>query len=150
MPNGVYQIPYPTNEPIFDYAPGSDERKKLQAALDRMLNQEPVNVPMYIGSEEIFTDKNKDLTPPFDHKRKVGQANFGEKKHVQQAIDAALAARKEWAELPWEQRAAIFLKAADLLAGPYRYEMNAATMVAQSKNAYQSEIDSVCELIDFL
>jgi 1-pyrroline-5-carboxylate dehydrogenase len=150
MPNGVYQIPYPTNEPIFDYAPGSDERQKLQTALDRMLNQEPVNVPMYIGDEEVFTDKNKDLTPPFDHKRKVGQANFGGKKHVKQAIDAALAARKEWAELPWEQRAAIFLKAADLLAGPYRYEMNAATMVAQSKNAYQSEIDSVCELIDFL
>lgn len=150
MPNGVYQIPYPTNEPIFDYAPGSDERKKLQTVLDRLLSQEPVNVPMYIGGEEVYTDKNKDLTPPFDHKRKVGQANFGGKEHVSKAIDKALAARKDWANLPWEQRAAIFLKAADLIAGPYRYEMNAATMVAQSKNAFQSEIDSVCELIDFL
>lgn len=150
MPNGVYQIPFPTNEPIFDYAPGSDERKKLQAVLDRLLSQDPVNVPMYIGSEEIYTDKNKDLTPPFDHKLKVGQANFGGKEHVRKAIDKALAARKDWANLPWEQRAAIFLKAADLIAGPYRYEMNAATMVAQSKNAFQSEIDSVCELIDFL
>jgi 1-pyrroline-5-carboxylate dehydrogenase len=150
MPKGVYQIPYPTNEPIFDYAPGSDEREKLQAALDSMLNQDPVNVPMYIGSEEVFTDNNKDLTPPFDHKRKVGQANFGGKEHVKNAIDAALAARKNWADLAWEQRASIFLRAADLIAGPYRYEMNAATMVAQSKNAFQSEIDAVCELIDFL
>jgi 1-pyrroline-5-carboxylate dehydrogenase len=150
MPKGVYQIPYPSNEPIFDYAPGSDERQKLQAALDRMLSQEPVKVPMYIGNEEIFTDNNKDLTPPFDHKKKVGQANFGGKEHVKKAIDTALAARKEWAELPWEQRASIFLRAADLIAGPYRYEMNAATMVAQSKNAFQSEIDAVCELIDFL
>jgi 1-pyrroline-5-carboxylate dehydrogenase len=150
MPKGVYQIPYPTNEPIFDYAPGSDEREKLQAALDSMLNQDPVNVPMYIGREEVFTDNNKDLTPPFDHKRKVGQANFGGKEHVKNAIDAALAARKNWADLAWEQRASIFLRAADLIAGPYRYEMNAATMVAQSKNAFQSEIDAVCELIDFL
>lgn len=150
MSNGVFQIPYPTNEPIFDYAPGSDERQKLQAALDRMLSQDPVKVPMYIGSEEVITEKTKDLTPPFDHGRKVGQASIGSKKHVQDAIDAALAARKEWADLSWEHRASIFLKAADLLAGPYRYEMNAATMVAQSKNAFQSEIDSVCELIDFL
>lgn len=150
MPNGVHQIPYPTNEPIFDYAPGSDERQKLQAALDRMLTQKPVNVPMYIGGDEVFTDKQKDLTPPFDHQKKVGQANFGGKEHVKKAIESALAARQEWANLPWEQRASIFLKAADLIAGPYRYEMNAATMVAQSKNAFQSEIDSVCELIDFL
>ena len=150
MPNGVHQIPYPTNEPIFDYAPGSDERKKLQATLDRMLSQEPVNVPMYIGGEEVFTDDNRNLTPPFDHKKKVGQANFGGKEHVKKAIDKALAARQEWANLPWEQRASIFLRAADLIAGPYRYEMNAATMVAQSKNAFQSEIDAVCELIDFL
>lgn len=150
MPKGVFQIPYPTNEPIFDYAPGSDEREKLQVTLERMLNQEPVNVPMYIGSEEVYTNDNRDLTPPFDHSKKVGQSNFGKKEHVQKAIDSALAARKNWAELPWEQRASIFLKAADLIAGPYRYEMNAATMVAQSKNAFQSEIDSVCELIDFL
>jgi 1-pyrroline-5-carboxylate dehydrogenase len=150
MPKGVYQIPYPVNEPIFDYAPGSDEREKLQAALDNMLAQEPISVPMYIGSKEVYTENNRDLTPPFDHSKKVGQANFGDKTHVADAIDAALKARKDWANLPWEQRASIFLRAADLIAGPYRYEMNAATMVAQSKNAFQSEIDAVCELIDFL
>jgi 1-pyrroline-5-carboxylate dehydrogenase len=150
MPNGVYQIPYPTNEPIFDYAPGSDERSKLQDALKTMLDQAPIEVPMYIGDEEIYTDKKKDLTPPFDHQKKVGEANFGDKSHVKKAIDAALAARSDWADLPWEQRASIFLRAADLIAGPYRYQMNAATMIAQSKNAFQSEIDAVCELIDFL
>lgn len=150
MANGVYQIPYPTNEPIFDYAPGSDERNKLQSTVKTMLDQDPINVPMYIGGEEIYTSDNRDLTPPFDHSKKVGTANFGGKKHVKQAIDAALAAKQDWASLPWEQRAAIFLRAADLIAGPYRYEMNAATMIAQSKNAFQSEIDSVCELIDFL
>jgi len=150
MSNGVFQIPYPTNEPIFDYAPGSTERQKLQDTLRKMLDQEPVNVPMYIGSEEVYTNDNRDLSPPFEHSKKVGTANFGTKKHVKDAIDAALAARTEWANLDWEQRASIFLRAADLIAGPYRYQMNAATMIAQSKNAFQSEIDAVCELIDFL
>jgi len=149
MPKGIYQIPYPTNEPVFDYAPGTDERKKLEAALHGLLDQEPEDVPMYIGGKEVRTEDKRDLTPPFDHQKKVGQANFGTKEHVKQAIDAALAARAEWAELPWEQRASVFLRAADLIAGPYRYEMNAASMVAQSKNAFQSEIDAVCELIDF-
>jgi len=149
MPKGIYQIPYPTNEPVFDYAPDTDERKKLEAALHGLLDQEPEDVPMYIGGKEVRTEDKRDLTPPFDHQKKVGQANFGTKEHVKQAIDAALAARAEWAELPWEQRASVFLRAADLIAGPYRYEMNAASMVAQSKNAFQSEIDAVCELIDF-
>ncbi|MEM9052721.1 MAG: aldehyde dehydrogenase family protein, partial [Bacteroidota bacterium] len=150
MANGVYQIPYPTNEPIFDYAPGSDERNKLQSTVKSLLDQDAINVPMYIGGEEIYTSDNRDLTPPFDHSKKVGTANFGGKEHVKKAIDAALGARQDWADLAWEQRASIFLRAADLIAGPYRYEMNAATMIAQSKNAFQSEIDSVCELIDFL
>ena len=150
MSKGIFQIPYPSNEPVFDYAPGSDERAKLEAALKAQLERDPIEVPMYIGSEEIHTDDKRDLTPPFEHGKKVGTANFGDKSHVQKAIDAALKARKEWAKLPWEQRASVFLRAADLIAGPYRYEVNAATMIAQSKNAFQSEIDAVCELIDFL
>lgn len=150
MSKGIFQIPYPSNEPVFDYAPGSDERAKLEAALKAQLERDPIEVPMYIGSEEIHTDDKRDLTPPFEHGKKVGTANFGDKSHVQKAIDAALKARNEWAKLPWEQRASVFLRAADLIAGPYRYEVNAATMIAQSKNAFQSEIDAVCELIDFL
>lgn len=149
MPKGIYQIPYPTNEPVFDYAPGSDERQKLQETLSRLLDQEPIDIPMYIGSEEVRTEDKRGLFPPFDHRKKVGQANFGGKEHVRKAIDAALEAREAWATLPWEQRASVFLRAADLIAGPYRYEMNASSMVAQSKNAFQSEIDAVCELIDF-
>ncbi len=150
MPKGVYQIPFPENEPVFDYGPDSAERAKLQETLKRLLSQEAVDVPMYIGGEEVRTESKRPLSPPFNHKKVVGQANFGTKEHVKSAIDAALGARSEWAALSWEQRSAVFLKAADLIAGPYRYEMNAATMVAQSKNAYQSEIDAVCELIDFL
>lgn len=150
MPKGVYQIPFPENEPVFDYGPDSAERAKLQETLKRLLSQEAVDVPMYIGGKEVRTENKKPLSPPFNHKKVVGHANFGTKDHVKAAIDAALKARGEWAALSWEQRSAIFLKAADLIAGPYRYEMNAATMVAQSKNAYQSEIDAVCELIDFL
>ncbi|MCA1761991.1 MAG: L-glutamate gamma-semialdehyde dehydrogenase [Cryomorphaceae bacterium] len=150
MPKGVYQIPFPENEPVFDYGPDSAERAKLQETLKRLLSQEAVDVPMYIGDEEVRTENKKPLSPPFNHKKVVGHANFGTKEHVKSAIDAALGARSEWAALSWEQRSAVFLKAADLIAGPYRYEMNAATMVAQSKNAYQSEIDAVCELIDFL
>ncbi len=150
MPKGVFQIPFPTNEPVFDYAPGTSEREHLEFMLKNMLDQEPVDVPMYIGKDEVFTEDKRILSPPFDHQKKVGTANFGTKEHVSRAIDSALAARHDWAELSWEHRASIFLRAADLIAGPYRYEMNAATMIAQSKNAFQSEIDAVCELIDFL
>ncbi|HKL02325.1 MAG TPA: L-glutamate gamma-semialdehyde dehydrogenase [Cryomorphaceae bacterium] len=150
MPKGVYQIPFPENEPVFDYGPDSAERVKLQETLKRLLSQEAIDVPMYIGGEEVRTENKKPLSPPFNHKKIVGHANFGGKDHVKSAINAALKARSKWAALSWEQRSAIFLKAADLISGPYRYEMNAATMVAQSKNANQSEIDAVCELIDFL
>ncbi len=150
MPKGVYQIPFPVNEPVFDYAPGSPERAKLESAFNTLYTQDPIDVPMYIGSDEVRTNNKIDLTPPFDHGKVVGRGNYGDASHVNAAIDAALDARSEWASLSWEHRASIFLKAADLIAGPYRYEMNAATMVAQSKNAFQSEIDAVCELIDFL
>lgn len=150
MPKGVYQIPYPENEPVFDYGPGSAERKNLQDAFKRLLDQDPIDVPMYIGGEEVRTDDKIALTPPFNHKKVLGYFNRGTAAHVTQAIDAALKARQDWSNMSWEHRASIFLKAADLIAGPYRYEMNATTMLAQSKNAFQSEIDAVCELVDFL
>lgn len=150
MPKGVYQIPFPENEPVYAYAPGSPERKKLEDAYKKLISADPIDVPMYIGAEEVRTDKKMPLSPPYDHKHVLGHFNYGDAGHVKAAIDAALDARKAWAAMKWEHRAAIFLKAADLIAGPYRYEMNAATMIAQSKNAYQSEIDAVCELIDFL
>lgn len=150
MPKGVYNIPYPINEPIYDYAPDTEERAQLKAAFKHLMSADPIDVPMYIGSEEVRTDRKMPMSPPFDHGHHLGHFNYGDASHVQAAIDAALAAREQWSNLAWEQRAAIFLKAADLIAGPYRYEMNAATMIAQSKNAFQSEIDAVCELIDFL
>lgn len=150
MPKGVYKLPPVENEPVFSYAPGTPERKALQDEYHRQLQQEPIDVPMYIGSEEVRTDQKHPLSSPHDHKRILGHWNQGNKSHAEQAIKAALDAKEDWANLAWEHRAAIFLRAADLLAGPYRYKMNAATMLAQSKNAYQSEIDSVCEFIDFL
>lgn len=148
MPKGVYQVPFPENEPVFDYAPKTDSRKQLEETFKKRFNQEPTDIPMFIGGNEVRTDDKVALSPPFDHGKVVAHYNRGNKKHVKDAINAALAARESWVNLSWEHRAAIFLKAADLISGPYRYEMNAATMIAQSKNAFQSEIDSVCELID--
>lgn len=149
MPNGVYNIPLAENEPILMYGAGSKERKELKAAYTELKSKQ-IDVPMYIGAEEVRTSDKRKMSSPHDHQHVLGHFNFGTKKHVSDAIDAALAARTEWANLPWEQRAAIFLKAADLLAGPYRSKMNAATMLAQSKNAFQADIDASCELIDFL
>ncbi len=150
MPKGVYQVPFPENEPVFDYAPETESRKRLEETYKKRFNQEPTDIPMFIGGKEVRTDDKVALSPPFDHGKVVAHYNRGNKQHVKDAIDAALSAREAWVNLSWEHRAAIFLKAADLISGPYRYEMNAATMIAQSKNAYQSEIDAVCELIDFL
>lgn len=150
MPKGIYQVPYPVNEPVNSYAPGTPERESLQAKYKEMYNQDPIQVPMFIGGEEILTDDKRKLAPPHDHQHTMGYANFGDQSHVKKAIDAALKARKKWANMSWEHRISIFLKAADLLAGPYRDQLNAATMLAQSKNAFQAEIDSACELIDFL
>lgn len=149
MAKGVFQIPLRANEPVLSYAPGSPEAVGLLAQYEKMYNQKPIDVPMYIGGKKVKTDKKMRMAPPHDHKHTLGHYNQGDKKHVEKAIDAALKAKKDWANMPWESRAAIFLKAADLLAGPYRYKMNAATMLAQSKNCYQAEIDAACELIDF-
>ncbi|MBD79950.1 MAG: 1-pyrroline-5-carboxylate dehydrogenase [Crocinitomicaceae bacterium] len=148
MPNGVFNVPFPENEPVKGYAPGSPERAELEAAYNELYN-EVTDVPMYIGGKEITTDNKLPLSPPHEHARVIGHGNMGDASHVQQAIDAALAAKSEWASLSWEHRASIFIKAAELLAGPFRARMNAATMLAQSKNAMQAEIDAACELIDF-
>lgn len=148
MPKGIYNIPYPDNEPVLGYAPGSPEKAELETVYNQLYNTQ-IEVPMYIGGKEVFTDNKIEMNPPHEHSHVLGTYNRGTKQHVQQAIDAALAAKNDWAALPWEHRAAIFLKAADLLAGPLRAKMNAATMLAQSKNAFQAEIDAACELIDF-
>ena len=150
MANSVVRIPIAVNEPVRAYASGSKERESLINTYKKMYNQQPIDVPMYIGSKKVYTDEKLPLTPPHEHKKVLGHYNKGTKTHVEQAINAALAAKEKWAAMPWEERAAIFLKAADLLAGPFRDKMNAATMLAQSKNVYQSEIDAACEFIDFL
>jgi 1-pyrroline-5-carboxylate dehydrogenase len=149
MSTGFFHIPYPKNEPVLNYAPGSKERAALTQAL-REARSRVADIPMYIGAEEVRTETKKSIHPPHDHQHLLGYYYEGDQEHVTQAIQAALAAKDLWANLRWENRASIFLKAAELLAGPYRYEMNAATMLGQSKNAYQAEIDSACELIDFL
>lgn len=149
MSNAIFQVPIAINEPVRSYAPDSAERTNLLRKYHEMYNQSEIDVPMYIGGNEVRTSSKKPLTAPHDHQKVLGHYNVGEAAHVQQAIDAALAAKEAWANLPWEDRAAIFLKAADLLAGPFRDKMNAATMLAQSKNVFQTEIDAVCELVDF-
>ena len=146
---GFFHIPKAINEPVKDYAKGSTERDSLQAAL-KDARSEVRDIPMYINGKEIRTGNTIDIFPPHDRHHKIGHFHRGDATHVQDAIDSALAAKEDWETMPWEQRAAIFLKAADLLAGPYRYKINSATMLAQSKNAYQAEIDASCEMIDFL
>jgi 1-pyrroline-5-carboxylate dehydrogenase len=149
MPKGIYNVPKAFNEPVKSYAPGSPEREEVLATFKKMYS-ETVDVPLYIGGEEIRTGKTKSINPPFDHKHVVGHYHEATKEHVEKAIATALEAKKKWANLAWEHRASIFLKAADLLAGPYRAKINAATMIAQAKTVHQAEIDSACEFIDFL
>jgi 1-pyrroline-5-carboxylate dehydrogenase len=149
MLKGFFNVPAPINEPVYSYAPGTTERALLKAAIEEARAQQ-VDVPMYIGSVEVRTSNKGKLTSPHDHQHVLGHYAQGDKSHVKDAIDAALAAKDNWENLPWEQRAAIFLKAAELIATKYRYKLNAATMLGQSKNAYQAEIDSACEIIDFL
>lgn len=149
MSFGIFQVPPPANEPVKSYAPGSPEKQALKAAIADMRSR-TVDIPMYIGGEKIYTDNKHRLAPPHDHRHTLGHFSVGDKSHVEQAINAALGAKEMWAAMPWEHRAAIFLKAADLIAGPYRAKLNAATMLGQSKNAFQAEIDSACEIIDFL
>jgi 1-pyrroline-5-carboxylate dehydrogenase len=149
MLKGFFNVPPPQNEPVLNYGPRSLERVALKAALDEARAQQ-LDIPMYIGDKEVRTGNKLEIRPPHDHKHLLATFSEGDASHVNAAIDAALAAKANWENLPWEQRAAIFLKAAELLAGPYRAKVNAATMLGQSKNAYQAEIDAACELIDFL
>ncbi|NLX80700.1 MAG: L-glutamate gamma-semialdehyde dehydrogenase [Proteiniphilum sp.] len=148
MPKGIYRLPKIANEPVLSYAPGTQERKALQLKLAE-LNKGGLDLPMIIGGKEVRTNNLIDIRPPHNHKNVLGHYHQGDKSHVEMAIDAALSAKPAWEAMNWESRAAIFLKAADLIAGPYRAEFNAVTMIGQSKNAFQSEIDAVCELVDF-
>lgn len=149
MGKGFFHVPPAVNEPVKTYAPGTPEREEVLNTYRQMWNTQ-VEVPLYIGSEEVKTGNTKDIRPPHDHQHLVGKYHTAEKHHVEKAIETALEARKAWADLPWEQRAAVFLKAADLVAGPYRSKLNASTMIGQSKTIYQAEIDAACELADFL
>ena len=149
MSTGFFVVPTPTNEPILNYAPGSKEREMLKSAIADA-RAKTIDIPMYIGGKEVRSGKTVSIHPPHDHQHLLGHYHQGDKTHIEAAIDAALKAKADWANMPWEQRAAIFLKAAELIAGPYRYKLNAATMLGQSKNAFQAEIDSACEIIDFL
>ncbi|GIJ94370.1 1-pyrroline-5-carboxylate dehydrogenase [Capnocytophaga stomatis] len=149
MGKGFFKVPKAVNEPVKSYAKGTPEREAVLKAYKELWNS-TVDVPLYIGADEIRTGKTKNMTVPHNHKHVVGTYHLAEKQHVEKAIATALEARKKWAALPWQERASIFLKAAELIAGPYRAKINAATMIAQSKTIHQAEIDSACELIDFL
>lgn len=149
MGKGFFNVPIAVNEPVKSYAPGSPEREAVLKAYKEMYNSQ-VDVPMYINGKEVKTGNTRTMSPPHDHKHIVGTFHLAEKSHVEEAIATALEARKSWSQMPWEQRAGIFLKAAELIAGPYRAKINAATMIAQSKTIHQAEIDAACELIDFL
>ncbi len=149
MSLGYFSYPAPQNEPVLSYAPGSPERAALKNALQKLKSKQ-ADIPMYIGGRAVKTGKKVALHPPHETSFTLGHFHAGDKKHVHMAIDAALKAKDAWAEMPWEDRAHIFLKAADLIATKYRYMLNGCTMLGQSKNAFQAEIDSACELIDFL
>jgi 1-pyrroline-5-carboxylate dehydrogenase len=149
MSLGYFSYPMPVNEPVYSYAPGSAEREALKKTVAELKNQK-ADIPMYIGGKEIRTGKTIDIHPPHEKAHLLGHFHAGDASHVQQAIDAALAARESWSAMSWENRANIFLRAADLMSTRYRYLMNGTTMLGQSKNAFQAEIDSACELIDFL
>lgn len=149
MGKGFFHVPPAVNEPVLTYAPGTPEREEVLKTYKEMWDSK-IEVPLYIGAEEIKTGNTKSIRPPHDHQHEVGVYHTAEKKHVDQAIQSCLDARHDWAKLPWEQRAAVFLKAAELVAGPYRQKLNASTMIGQSKNIYQAEIDAACEFADFL
>lgn len=149
MQYGDFYYPLPINEPVLNYGPGSAEKKTLKATLAK-LKSEKIDVPMYIGGEEVRTDKKVEMRPPHERKHLLGHFSAGDASHVKKAIAAALKAKDKWAAMSWENRANIFLKAADLIATKYRPYMNGTTMLGQSKNAFQAEIDAACEIIDFL
>lgn len=149
MSTGFFNVPVAVNEPVKTYAPGTKEREEVQRAFKEMY-QTTVDIPLYIGGKEVRTGNTKNLFPPFDHQHHLGVYHTADQKLVQEAIDSALEARKKWSQMAWEHRASIFLKAAELVAGPYRAKLNAATMIAQGKTVHQAEIDAACEFIDFL
>lgn len=149
MHKGFFKVPQPINETVLNYEVDSPERKLLKNAINDALHQQ-ITIPMYIVGSEVFTDNMYPIYPPHNHKHLLGHYSHGDENHVKLAIKSALEAKQNWEEMAWEHRAAIFLKAADLFANKYRYKINAATMLGQSKNAYQAEIDAACELIDFL
>lgn len=149
MSNGFFNVPFPENEPVNSYAPNTPERTSLLQTYQEMY-KENVEVPLFIGDKQIKTGKTAPMSPPHDHQHLLGHYHLADAKHVEQAVENVLENRLKWASLPWEERAAIFLKAAELVAGPYRNRINAATMLAQSKTVHQAEIDAVCELADFL
>ena len=146
--NQIVNIPTAINEPVRPYAPGTADTQSLKSKIQEMKST-PVDIPMYIGGKKVYTDEKISMHPPHETSHNLGNYNKGNAQHVQDAIDAALEAKDSWAKMPWQARSAIFLKAAELLAGPYRDKMNAATMLAQSKNAMQAEIDAACEMVDF-
>lgn len=148
MANAFFTPPIAENEPVLGFAPGSAEREELQATVAELKSQQ-IDAPMIIGGKEVRTGNTVSMHPPYEHAHNLGNFHMGDASHVKDAIDAALAAREKWANTPWQDRAAIFLKCAELLAGPFRQKMNAATMLCQSKNANQAEIDAACEMIDF-
>ena len=149
MSLGYFSYPMPANEPVLQYAPGSPERAALKKTLAE-LKKKPIEIPMYIGGKAVKSGKKMAIHPPHETSFTLGHFHAGEEKHIHQAIDSALKAKDAWAAMSWENRAHIFLKAADLMATKYRYHINGTTMLGQSKNAFQAEIDSACELIDFL
>jgi 1-pyrroline-5-carboxylate dehydrogenase len=149
MQQRLYSVPEAVNEPPRTYAPGTPERDELRGEIERAVSREE-DIPMYIGGREVRTGDRIRIPPPHELSRTLGYFHHGEAEHVKMAVNAALQARRKWAAMPWRDRAAVFLKAASLIAGPYRSRINAATMLCQSKTVYQSEIDAVCELVDFL
>ena len=149
MKNPHFEIPIPVNEPVKEYRPGSSEKKELKKELSNLKNNE-VDIPMYIGDKEVRTENKIRISPPHDHSHTLGYYNQGDETHVQMAIDAAMDAKEKWNDIGPVKRANIFLKAAELIAGPYRAKINASTMLGQSKNVFQAEVDAACELIDFL
>ena len=149
MNNSIASVPFPENEPIRSYEPDSDEKQSVLKTYQKLKNSN-IDIPMWINGKSIKSSKTQNISPPHDHKNSLGKYYLAEKKHVELAIKSALNAKEKWSNMPWEERAAIFLKAAELIAGPYRDKINAATMLAQSKTIFQAEIDAACELIDFL
>ena len=149
MNNSFFEIPVPINEPIKDYKADSIERKELIKTLNYM-KKNPVDIPMYIGNKKIKTQNKIKISAPHNHKLHLGTFSEGDASHVKMAIESAMSAKKKWASMSWQSRASIFLKAAELIAGPYRSKINASTMLGQSKNIFQAEIDAACEFIDFL